>query len=356
MIATDDIATTHEHAARNARPPLLVVEPLREYLDALDLGTGDLDVEPLGEGRSNVTYLLRRDGLAAVLRRPPRPPLPPKAHDMAREARLLRALEPTAARTARLIALCEDETVIGAPFLLMELIDGRAVTSDVPEPLDTPAERRRMAEELVDALVELHAVDPATPGLGRVNHAAGYLERQLDLFARSWEHNRTRVLPPIDRVGRWLAERRPSSGAPTLVHGDYRLGNVLYAATAPARLVAVLDWELATLGDPLADLGYLCALWAEPDDPPLRMLELSAATRRPGFPTRAGLVERYVARSGRMVAHLRWYEVLALWKAAIYMEGNYRRAIGGMTDDSFLRSFGTGVVELARRAEALTSG
>ncbi|MBV9197157.1 MAG: phosphotransferase family protein, partial [Solirubrobacterales bacterium] len=179
------------------------------------------------------------------------------------------------------------------------------------------------------------------------------LERQLRRFGGLWEHNRTRELPAFEQVGSWLAAHRPESPPATVVHGDYRLGNTIYAGDAPARLLAILDWEMATIGDPLADLGYLMTHWFQDDDPASRF-NLQSVTQQPGFPTRHELIERYRERSGRAVGELDWYVTLALWKAVVFMEGNYKRAIEGSTDDPYLKSFGEGVVELAERALAVT--
>jgi aminoglycoside phosphotransferase (APT) family kinase protein len=349
----DDVVATHAQGAANERVPLLVLEPLRAFLDAHGIGDGDLDVEPIGDGRSNVTYAVRRGPLTVVLRRPPRPPLPPSAHDVVREARLLRALAPTDARVPEVLAVCEDEEVIGAPFYVMEHLPGHVVTDALPAELDSPAERTRMTDALVDALVEIHAVDPRSPGLEGFGRPTGYLERQLRRWGGLWEHNRTRELPAFDEAGRWLAEHLPESPPATVVHGDFRLGNVMFAPGAPARLVGVFDWEMATIGDPLADLGYLAMTWSEAADPPLHF-ELAPVTRLEGFPSRAELVERYAQRSGREVDDVRWYVVLALWKATVFMEGNYRRAIEGRSDDPYLQGFGEGVAELAERALAMS--
>jgi aminoglycoside phosphotransferase (APT) family kinase protein len=160
----------------------------------------------------------------------------------------------------------------------------------------------------------------------------------------------------VERVGRWLGENVPESPDATVVHGDYRLGNTMFEADAPARLIAVFDWEMATIGDPLADVGYLCALWTQAGDPDVGQFDLSPVTRQDGFPGREDLVARYEERSGRTVTDLRWYTTLALWKSVVFMEGNYRRAVDGLTDDPFLKSFGEGVVELAARAEAVAFG
>jgi aminoglycoside phosphotransferase (APT) family kinase protein len=355
-VPVGDVVATHAEAAGRARPPLLVLEPLRAWLDARGLGGGELRATPIGEGHSNVTYLLERDGAELVLRRPPRPPLPPSAHDMVREAGLLRALAPTAARAPRVLGLCAEPDVIGAPFYVMERIDGAVLTTSLPAALDAPAQRRRVGEELIDALVELHGVDWRAAGLERFGRPTGYLGRQVERFLGLWELNRTRELPEVGRVGAWLVRHLPASGPATIVHGDYRLGNAIYAAQAPARLRAVLDWELATIGDPLADVGYLTVTWSEPGDTGAGPLELSPVTRDEGFPCRAELIARYEERTGRRVPELRWYAALALWKAAVFMEGNYKRALAGASDDPFVRSFGDGVVELAQRAEALTRG
>jgi len=349
---------THEQAAANTRAPLLVLEPLREFMDREGLGAGALEAEPIGEGHSNVTYLLtREDGSEVVLRRPPRPPLPPSAHDVLREARLLRALAGTPVRIPRVLAVGESEDVIGSAFFLMERVAGEVIVSSVPEQLNRPQERRRIAQELIDALVEIHAVDWEAVGLEGFGKPSGYLERQLRRFGGLWEHNRTREIPEVERVGAWLAEHLPESGAATIVHGDYRLGNTMFAADPPARLVAVLDWEMATIGDPLADLGYLCMMWTEGGDPKGGMREyLGGVTRADGFLTRGELIERYEAKSGRSMGDLRWYTTLAIWKSAVFMEGNYRRALAGATDDPYLKQFGEGVVELARQAEGVAYG
>ena len=201
-----------------------------------------------------------------MLRRPPRPPLPPSAHDVLREARLLSAVQDADVRTPRVLATCDDESVIGAPFYVMELIEGDVLTTELPPALEGEA-RARIGDELVDALVEVHAVDWRACGLEGYGKPTGYLERQLRRFGGLWEHNRTRELPVLERVTAWLAEHLPESGEATIVHGDYRLGNTMFAPGAAARLNAIFDWELATIGDPLADVGYLVATWSQADDP-----------------------------------------------------------------------------------------
>lgn len=351
-IAPDDIVRTFDEAATNDRPPLLVTEPLERFLDEHGLGSGTIEAAPVGDGHSNVTYIVTRDGFEGVLRRPPRPPLPPSAHDVLREARVLQAVA-SDARVPKVLAVGDDEGVIGSPFYVMEKAEGHVITDKVPAALDTVEDRRRMGEELVDGLVEIHAVDWQAVGLEGFGKPTGYLERQLRRFLGLWDHNKTRDIDAVENVGTWLKDNLPESPTATIVHGDYRLGNVMLAPDAPARLIAVFDWEMATIGDPLADLGYLCTLWTDRNDPPLGMFEMSAVTREEGFPLREELVARYEERSGRSMTDIRWYQTLALWKSIVFMEGNYKRAVSGTTDDPFLKTFGEGVIELANRAEEL---
>ncbi len=355
-IADDDIVRSHEQGAANEREPLVVLEPLIAFLDAAGIGSGELQIEPIGDGHSNVTYAVQRGDRRFILRRPPRGPLPPSAHDVLREARVIGALGPTAARVPQVLAVGDDAAIIGAPFFIMEQVEGEVISSELPAIFDAPEERRRIGEQLIDALIELHSVDWREAGLEGFGKPTGYLERQLRRFGGLWEHNRTRELEDVDAVGKWLQANLPESGEATIVHGDYRLGNVIFEAQAPARLAAILDWEMATIGDPLADLGYFATLYVDSDDPPLGMFELNAMTREEGFPLRAELIARYEQGSGRAMTDIRWYQTLALWKTVVFMEGNYKRAISGSTDDPFLKQFGDGVVELAGRARTLADG
>ncbi len=350
-LAPDDVVRTHAEGEANAREPLLVLEPLLAFMHAHGLeAPADLGAQPVGDGHSNVTFALSTN---VILRRPPRGPLPPSAHDVLREARLLRALEPTPVRTPRVLAVCDDLSVIGSPFYVMEKVEGHVITDTIPEPLDNEVERSRIADELIDALVELHTVDFTGIGLEGFGKPSGYLERQLRRFTGLWEHNRTRELPQVEQVGQWLAANLPESPPATIVHGDYRLGNTMFADCAPARLVSIFDWEMATIGDPLADLGYMMIHWIEPTDKVGRF-NLQAVTTRTGFPTRQEIITRYEDRSGRSMKALDWYVTLALWKAVVFMEGNYKRAVSGATDDPYLKTFGEGVVELAERALDVT--
>ena len=350
-LAPDDIVATHADGAANDREPLLVLEPLREFLSEAGLDApADLTAEPVGEGHSNVTFLL---STGVVLRRPPRGPLPPSAHDVLREARLLRALESTPVRIPKVLAVGDDDAVIGAPFYVMEEVRGAVITDTIPAPLDNPEQRLAIADELIDSLVELHAVDWTAVGLEGFGKPTGYLERQLRRFNGLWEHNRTREVSEVEEVGSWLAANMPSSPPATIVHGDYRLGNTMFAHGTPAQLIAIFDWEMATIGDPLADLGYMMVHWIRPGDT-VCYFNLQSVTMLDGFPSRAEMIERYEQRSGRSMQALNWYVTLAIWKAIVFMEGNYKRAISGATDDPYLKTFGDGVIELAKRALYVT--
>ena len=356
-MASPEIVDTAEEAAQQDRAPLIVRRPLEGFLDSHGLGSGPVEAERIGEGHSNVTYLLRRGDARVVLRRPPRPPLPPSAHDVLREARLLAALEETNARTPRILATCEDDSVLGVPFYVMEEEHGHVITSEVPPALDSEADRGRIGDDLVDALVEVHAVDWRAAGLEGFAKPTGYLERQLRRFNGLWEHNKTRELPIVAQVADWMASNLPESPDATIVHGDYRLGNVLAGPDSPGRVVAVFDWELATIGDPLADLGYLTVTWVGRNDPADTMFsKLSAVTREPGFPSREEIVARYEEHSGRTMTALNWYQTLALWKAAVFMEGNYKSYVAGASDDEYLAMFDEGVPALAEKAWEIAQG
>ena len=339
---------THEEAEALDRPPLLIRRPLEQFLDAHGLGSGDLHAEPVGDGHSNVTFAIRRDGGEWVLRRPPRPPLPPSAHDVLREALLLRALADTDVRVPKVLATCADESLLGVPFYVMERVEGVVLSTVLPDGLRP----ERICDELVDALVEVHAVDWRACGLEGFGKPTGYLERQVRRFSGLWEHNATREVPAVDEVTRWLGDNIPASGPATIVHGDYRLGNVMFTGE---RLTAIFDWELATIGDPLADIGYLLATYAQPGDPESIVASLTTVTRRPGFPTRDRLVARYEERSGRAMTAVPWYTTLALWKSAIFLEGSYKRRLAGSTDDAFFDRLEDGVPAIAERARQTAS-
>ena len=347
-----DIVETVAAADAPDRPPLLVLDRIAAFLDLHGLGAGPVRARRIGEGGgSNFTFLLERDGGRYVLRRPPRPPLPPSAHDVVREARLQLALrEAGFGRLPTIVAVCDDETLLGVPFYVMEELDGHVPTDELPQAVDGEAGRRALGLDLVDALVEIHAADVRTPALAAFARPGSYNERQVRRFAQLWEINKTRELPRVEEVAAALASSIPEPLPPTVVHGDYRLGNTMVAHVEP-RIIAVLDWEMGAIGDPRADVGYLLATYSEPGGPP-NPLGTSPVTALPGFPTRAGLVERYVACSGRDVEGLPWFEALALWKAAVFCEAIYGRYLRGElgAEDERAARFEEGVPYLAESA------
>jgi aminoglycoside phosphotransferase (APT) family kinase protein len=354
-VATSDIVGSEAEADGLPKPPLIVLDRVRAFLDEHGLGSGKLCAGRIGEGGgSNFTFLLERDSGRYVLRRPPRPPLPPSAHDVVREARLQLALrEAGFTRLPTIVAVCEDESLLGVPFYVMEELEGAVPTEALPPGLESEASRRALGDDLVDALVEIHGADVTTPALASFARPGNYNERQVRRFGQLWEINKTRDLPAVDDVGMRLAATVPEPLPSTVVHGDFRLGNTMVGPGHPTRIAAVLDWEMGAIGDPRADVGYLLATYSEPGGPP-NPLGTSPVTALPGFPSRADLVERYAARSGRDVEPLAWFEALALWKAAVFCEAIYGRFIRGElgAEDTRAARFEQGVPYLAAAAAA----
>jgi aminoglycoside phosphotransferase (APT) family kinase protein len=335
--------------------PLIAEDRVAAFLDEHGLGEGPLTATRIGEGGgSNFTFLLARGGERLVLRRPPRPPLPPSAHDMVREAGLQKAIRAAGfRRLAEIVAVCEDDSVLGVPFYVMRYLEGHVISRDLPPGLEELDARRRLGLDLVDTLAEIHAADVTRAELGAFARPGSYLERQVRRFSQLWEINKTRELPHVDTVGGWLAAHLPEQLAQTVVHGDYRLGNMMVARDEPTRIIAVLDWEMGAIGDPRADVGYLLATYSEPEGAP-SALGTSPVTAEPGFPSRAELVERYVERTGRDVEPLEWFEALALWKAAVFCEAIYGRYLRGelAAEDDRASRYELGVPFLADAAAA----
>jgi aminoglycoside phosphotransferase (APT) family kinase protein len=338
-------------------PPLIHEENLRRYLAQHIPGEdAPLVVERIRGGHSNETFFIRRGTQEWVLRRPPRGPLLPTAHDVLREYRVLKALNTTSVPTPRVLLACEDTDVIGAPFYLMERLYGIVIRQELPDFASDIAGRQAISRALIDALVELHSVDWRAVGLGDFGKPEGYLERQLRRWTGQLEKSRQRPLPDLDAVTTWLAEHMPISGPATIVHGDYRLDNVMFANDAP-RVIGIFDWEMATIGDPLADVGYLLSFWREPGDPePEFTSDMWRAMERPGFLSRAELADYYAERTGRTIRDMAFYEALAIWKLAILLEGSYSRHRAGTTDDPFFAQLGEGVPALACRALKICHG
>jgi aminoglycoside phosphotransferase (APT) family kinase protein len=277
------------------------------------------------------------------------------AHDMAREYRVLSALADTPVPVPRPIALCEDPAVNEAPFYVMEFREGVVLQDAAPEGYaSTAAEGRALSQALVDTLVTLHAIDPDAVGLGDFGRPAGYLERQVRRWAKQWEANRTGELPEIETLLARLARALPASSDASIVHGDYRLGNMALDPRDPGRVVAIFDWEMATLGDPLADLGYTLIYWLEAgDDVGGDAFHATAVTTGPGFFTRDEIVAAYAKASGRDVGAIGFYQVLALTKLAIISEGIFKRFQLGKTVGAGSEGTGRPTRALALRALAI---
>jgi aminoglycoside phosphotransferase (APT) family kinase protein len=315
-------------------------------------GDVPLSFELISGGRSNLTYRVHGGGTTWVLRRPPLGHVLPTAHDMAREYRVLAALAPTDVPAPRPVALCEDVAVNDAVFYVMDYRPGVILHDSLPAGFaGDAASRGRIAAALIETLVRLHAVDYRAVGLEGFGKPDGYLARQVKRWATQWEGNKTAELPAIEELLRRLAASVPTSPAPTIVHGDYRLGNMALDPHDPGRVVAVFDWEMATLGDPLADLGYTLMYWPEPGEPvPSAVMPISTL---PGFPPRATLIQEYARRSGRGVDHVDFYLVLAFTKLAVIAEGIFKRFTmgkdAGTSGDFSLRA----AAPLAERALAI---
>lgn len=317
-------------------PPGLDLDRLRGLLDRERPGlvTGTLSGRLIEGGRSNLTYALS-DGTARwVVRRPPLGHVLATAHDMKREHRVISALHPTNVPVPRTILLCEDEEVLGSPFYVMEFVEGTPYrTADQLAPLG-PERTGAAVLNLVDTLVELHAVDPAEVGLADFGRPEGFLDRQLRRWSKQLDASRNRDLAGIDELHATLGRELPRSPAPTVVHGDYRLDNVLIGGEDD-EIRAVLDWEMSTLGDPLTDLGLLVMYsmpLGMPDSP------VSTTAQAPGHPAPAELIERYAARSGRDVSAVAWYTAFAWFKLAVILEGiHYRYTLGRTVGHGFDR-------------------
>jgi aminoglycoside phosphotransferase (APT) family kinase protein len=293
-------------------------------------GTGPLRLERMGQatGVGNALFILSRAAEPQrrwVLRRPPAVVNAPGASDMLREWRLLTALEGTSVPHPRPLVLCDDAEVIGAPFLVMDVVDGFTPVGALPAPYDRPDGRRALGLALVDAIADLSAVDWRAGGLEGLGRPEGFLERQVGRWLRQLELYRTRDIPMLENVASWLEANRPTMGVPGIMHGDYSPYNVMASRTDRSRLAAVIDWDTGTIGDPLLDIGHLLARWTEPGEESALGLEIEAASRE-GLPRRAEMAERYAERTGRDLSALPYYQALSLFKLGIILEGRVARA------------------------------
>jgi aminoglycoside phosphotransferase (APT) family kinase protein len=310
-----------------------------------------LSFERIAGGHSNLTYrVVDAGGRRWALRRPPLGKRLGSAHDMAREHKVVSALGPTDVPVAPVVGLCEDEAVNGAPFYAMEFVEG-PILRGIAETVAFPDEddRRAIGERVADTLVAIHAVDPDAAGLGDLGRKEEYVARQLRRWQGQWEKSKTRELPAIDAVHDRLAARIPAQGPATLVHGDYRLDNMIL--TPGGEVAAVVDWELCTLGDPLADVGLLMVYWPERGEETIALGQ--PANLAPGFPTRDELRQRYAERSGRDLSDLGFFEALGYWKLAVILEGVYARYAAGQYGkvDPGLEHFARLVERLAQAAD-----
>jgi aminoglycoside phosphotransferase (APT) family kinase protein len=344
--------------------PLVDEGRIAAWMDTQGLAPGaPIAVERITTGHSNEVFRVERGDVVAVLRRPPRTPLSPTAHDMAREFRVLRAFNDPAGWGAQRavpvpepIACCTDVDVIGAPFYLMHVVDGVVVREAMPSTFaDDEQGARACANELVDALSGIHRFDWRAGGLDGFGRPDGYLERQVPRWLGQLSRYKTRPLPEVDEAGEWLASRVPPAQPPGVIHGDYKLDNVMFAPRLPVELVAVVDWEQSTIGDPLVDLGWLLGLWVESGDAAALAGVTPFAGRR-DVPTRRELLDRYAGNSDRDLAHVDYYCVLGLFKLACVMEGSYARFRAGTSDDAYFAALEQGVPALARRALEFANG
>jgi aminoglycoside phosphotransferase (APT) family kinase protein len=284
-------------------------------------------------GYSNVTYLLRAGDRELILRRPPAGVKIASAHDMGREYRILSKLHPVWAKVPAPVAFCDDERVIGAPFYVMERVHGVILRAAPPPGLELGPDRMRLSSaRLIDTLVEIHGVDLAATDLAALGRPAGYVERQVRGWTERYRKAQTDEIPEFDVLARWLAENAPPESGATLIHNDFKYDNVVLAPDL-SDVVAVLDWEMATVGDPLMDLGCALGYWVEANDPPLMQAMRFGPTHLPGSLTRMELVSRYEQKSGRAVTRLPFYYAYALMKLAVVAQQLYRRHAEGLSDD-----------------------
>ena len=339
--------------AEQSAPDGVDLERLHPWFAANVAGAGDrpLHADLIAGGRSNLTYTISDGDHTWVLRRPPLAHVVATAHDMAREFRVMSALGDSAVPVPRVYALCDDADVIGAPFYVMELVDGRVLRDAASVATLSPEDARRCSEELVDVLARLHSVDYEAAGLGEFGRPAGFLARNVARWGKQWEANKTRDVRAIDELARRLEAALPASGPPAIVHGDYRLDNTMLATDDPGRIVAVLDWEMSTVGDPLTDLGlFLVYSGAGSDVAGVR--SVSAVSEATGFLAADEIADRYGRATGRDVAHLDFYVVFAFYKLAVILEGINARFQMGKTIGEGFDEIGAGVTALVDAALA----
>ncbi|MGE3073238.1 MAG: phosphotransferase family protein [Dehalococcoidia bacterium] len=325
----------------------------RFFAENVPGGDAPLTFSLISGGRSNLTYKVESKNGTWVLRRPPLGHVLPTAHDMAREFRVLSGVAKVDYPAPKPIALCEDGSVNDYPFYVMEYREGVIIAEDIPEGYaDTEERRTKISKALVKTLVQLHAIDYNAVGLGDFGRPEGYLERQVRRWGEQWERSETRPLAEVNELIRRLKAAIPAPQVPTIVHGDYRLGNMMLDKDDPERVVAVLDWEMCTLGDPLSDLGYTLGYWGEAGDSESQIAArpTSSVTAQPGFYTRQQVIDEYGRLSGRDVSQIEFYQVLAYYKLGVITEGIHARFLAGETVGEGFEGYGERTENLMRFA------
>ncbi len=332
---------------------------LGPYLEAhLEGLRGPLEILQFPRGHSNLTYLLRAGDRELVLRRPPFGSKVKTAHDMGREYRILSRLSAVYPAAPRPLHLCDDESILGAQFYVMQRIEGLILRKDLPRGLDlSPEQIRTLHLSLVDTQAELHGLDYAAAGLADLGKPEGYVERQVSGWTKRYEGSKTDDLPVVEQVARWLADHLPANQGASLIHNDFKLDNVVLSPADPTRIIGVLDWEMATLGDPLMDLGTSLAYWVNTTDDEMRQAVRWGPTTVPGSLTRAEIVERYAARTGRDLGQIAFYYAFGLFKNAVVLQQIYYRYKQGLTKDERFAQLGVGInILMNMAAEAATQG
>jgi aminoglycoside phosphotransferase (APT) family kinase protein len=325
---------------------------LREHVEGLP--EGELEVRQFPSGASNLTYLLKIGGWEGVLRRPPLGPVPPKAHDMGRESHVLARLHEAYPLAPKPYFFCEDESVIGAPFYVMERREGVVVDDAFPEGIEPTRELCcGISRTVADTLAELHAVDPDESGLGDLGRPGGFLERQVKGWIARYEKARTEEIEEVEPLTGWLVKDIPESPDPTIIHNDYKLNNLILNPDDLTEVRAVLDWEMATVGDPLFDLAVSLSYWTEPGDPQELKEVMPTVTSTPGFMTRRGFMDRYAHSSGRDLSEMHWYMVFGYFKLAVILQQIYARWKKGQTRDERFANFDERVRNVILHANCL---
>jgi aminoglycoside phosphotransferase (APT) family kinase protein len=330
----------------------LIERYLRTHIPAI--GTGTILVRQFPSGASNLTYLVRIGDWEGVLRRPPFGPIPPKAHDMQRESSLLQRVHPVFPLAPAIYVFCDDLSVMGVPFYIMERRTGFVLDSSFPPGVaPTPELCERISTSVVDTLVKIHAIDWQAAGLAEFGHPASFLERQVKSWTERYTRAQTDTIPQVEPLMRWLLEHTPASAVPTLIHNDLKLNNMLMHAQDLAQPVAVLDWEMATIGDPLFDLAITLGYWIQADDPADLRALLPTVTTLPGFISRAQFMHRYSVQSGRDLSSMHFYMTFAYFKLAVILQQIYIRWKRGQTHDPRFAIFGSHIRTLINHAAAL---